>query len=105
MNFISQESGLAFSNSHSARVRSEQLKQPSHKKRKLVSEKPAEQQNAVEVNLLNNKRRTPVSVQIAALQALEALLTVVCVIYFFLCGIYLTVSAFFLQTLHLPARG
>lgn len=62
---------------------SEQLKQPSHKKRKLVSGSPAEQQNVVEVDILNNKRTTPLSVQIAALQALEALLTVVRECYYF----------------------
>lgn len=76
LNFISQGSDLAYSNAHSSRVRSEPLKQPSHKKRKLVSGSPAEQQNVVEVDILNNKRTTPLSVQIAALQALEALLTV-----------------------------
>ncbi|RWR72605.1 proline-, glutamic acid- and leucine-rich protein 1-like protein isoform X2 [Cinnamomum micranthum f. kanehirae] len=76
LNFTSQGSDLAYSNAHSSRVMSEQLKQPSHKKRKLVSGSPAEQQNVVEVGILNNKRTTPLSVQIAALQALEALLTV-----------------------------
>ena len=62
---------------------SELLKQPSQKIRKLVSGSPAEQQNVVEVDILNNKRKTPLSVQIAALQALEALLTVVRVFYYF----------------------
>ncbi|KAJ8643443.1 hypothetical protein MRB53_005191 [Persea americana] len=76
LNFISQGSDLAYSNAHSSRVMSELLKQPSQKIRKLVSGSPAEQQNVVEVDILNNKRKTPLSVQIAALQALEALLTV-----------------------------
>eukprot|EP00268_Persea_americana_P043737 TRINITY_DN4401_c0_g1_i2.p1 TRINITY_DN4401_c0_g1~~TRINITY_DN4401_c0_g1_i2.p1 ORF type:complete len:864 (-),score=172.49 TRINITY_DN4401_c0_g1_i2:333-2924(-) len=76
LNFISQGSGLAYSNAYSSIVMSQPLKQPSNKKRKLASGSPAEQQNVVEVDNPNNKRTTPLSVQIAALQALEALLTV-----------------------------
>ncbi|XP_077250053.1 proline-, glutamic acid/leucine-rich protein isoform X2 [Tasmannia lanceolata] len=60
------------------KVVNEALQQSGRRKRKHGSVSSVEHQNgvAVEVEVLNNKPTTPVSVQIAALQALEALVTV-----------------------------
>ncbi|KAF8390224.1 hypothetical protein HHK36_024749 [Tetracentron sinense] len=76
----SHGSGGASSNAYSD-VTTEALRQPSHRKRKHVTTTigyPEEHQNGggLEVAVPKNKPTTPISVKIAALQALEALLTV-----------------------------
>lgn len=80
LNFVSHGNVLASSNPYSSSVMSGALQQTGHRKRKHVSRSPGEQPDEVhdEVDILKNKQITPLSLQIAALEALEALLTVKC---------------------------
>ncbi|XP_058083932.1 uncharacterized protein LOC131231664 isoform X2 [Magnolia sinica] len=77
LSFITQGSGFTSSSSYLSKVGSEALQQPSLGKGKHSSGLPGDNQNvvgpAVEVPY---KRLTPISVQIAALEALEELVTV-----------------------------
>ncbi|XP_008807711.2 proline-, glutamic acid- and leucine-rich protein 1 [Phoenix dactylifera] len=74
----SPENSLMFSNLYSSKVGSETLKQSSPRKRKHASGSPRQHLNSIdpEVAAINRKPVTPLSVKIAALKTLEALLTV-----------------------------
>lgn len=72
------ENGLMFSNLYSSKVGSESLKQSSPRKRKHASGSPRQHLNSVDPEVAAGSRKpvTPLSVKIAALKTLEALLTV-----------------------------
>ncbi|KAG9451263.1 hypothetical protein H6P81_011228 [Aristolochia fimbriata] len=74
LQFVKHESRTGFSDMDLSKFPGEAL--PSYKKRKHVSDSPGELQSGAGVGAEILKHKQPISVQIAALQAIEALLTV-----------------------------